>query len=38
MIFAAYFTLRGDDTLIEFLWFLSLGGKMICPMMQDHFL
>ena len=37
VILAACFTLRGHDPLIHFLWFLFLVGKMICPMMQDHF-
>ena len=38
VILAACFTLKGHDPLIDFLWFLFLVGKMICPMMQDHFL
>ena len=37
VILAACFTLRGHDPLIHFLWFLFLVGKMICPMMRDHF-
>ena len=38
MILAAFFTLRGHDTLIDFLGFLLMVGKLVCPMMQDHIL
>ena len=39
-VLAARSTLRGRDTLIDFLWFLFLNsgrGKMICPLMEEHF-
>ena len=38
MILTAFSTLRGHDTLIDFLRFLFMVGKLVCPMMQDHIL
>ena len=37
-VVTACFTPRGHDTFINFQWFLSLVGQMICPLMQKHFL